>query len=100
MVLLSRTPATVSAGSVNEDFPHCRTVLALPSCYRPPSKRSTSSPTIVVTLSDEDVERLLAERRQARASRDFARADQIRQELANGGIIVEDTRDGVRWKRK
>ncbi|MFB3127420.1 MAG: DALR domain-containing protein, partial [Candidatus Acidiferrales bacterium] len=51
-------------------------------------------------LSDSQVEQLLAERRQARASRDFARSDQIRQELANGGIIVEDTRDGVRWKRK
>ena len=51
-------------------------------------------------LSDSQVDRLLAERRQARASRDFARADQIRQGLANGGIMVEDTRDGVRWKRK
>ena len=51
-------------------------------------------------LSDSQVEQLLAERRQARAARDFARSDQIRQELANGGIIVEDTRDGVRWKRK
>ena len=50
-------------------------------------------------LSEEEVERRLAERRQARARRDFGRADQIRQELLGHGIIVEDTKDGVRWKR-
>ena len=52
-----------------------------------------------VGLSDAEVEGLLAERRAARARRDFARADEIRQELAGRGIIVEDTKDGVRWKR-
>lgn len=51
-------------------------------------------------MSDEEVEKLLAERRAARARRDFARADEIRQELAERGIIVEDTKDGVRWKRQ
>ncbi|MBI4467374.1 MAG: cysteine--tRNA ligase [Acidobacteria bacterium] len=51
-------------------------------------------------LSDAEVERLLGDRRQARARRDFARADEIRQELFDRGIIVEDTKDGVRWKRK
>ncbi|MFQ5695161.1 MAG: DALR domain-containing protein, partial [Terriglobia bacterium] len=57
-------------------------------------------PVGVDGLSEAEVENLLAERRQARARRDFARADQIRQELAERGIIVEDTKDGVRWKRK
>jgi cysteinyl-tRNA synthetase len=51
-------------------------------------------------LSDAEVEALLAERAQARARRDFARSDQIRQELLERGIIVEDTKGGVRWKRK
>ena len=50
--------------------------------------------------SDEEVEALLAERARARAHRDFARADQIRLELDQRGIIVEDTKGGVRWKRK
>jgi cysteinyl-tRNA synthetase len=50
--------------------------------------------------SDEEVEALLAERAHARARRDFARADEIRGELDKRGIIVEDTKDGVRWKRK
>ena len=44
---------------------------------------------------------LVAERQAARKSRDFAKADRIRQQLADRGIILEDTRDGgVRWKRK
>jgi cysteinyl-tRNA synthetase len=57
-------------------------------------------PVGAAALSDEQVERLLAERARARSRRDFARADRIRQELFESGIIVEDTKDGVRWKRK
>jgi cysteinyl-tRNA synthetase len=48
---------------------------------------------------DADVEGLVAERKQARARRDFARADAIRDELARRGIVLEDTKQGVRWKR-
>jgi cysteinyl-tRNA synthetase len=48
----------------------------------------------------EEIERRLAERRQARAARDFARADAIRRELDSQGIIIEDTAAGTRWKRK
>jgi cysteinyl-tRNA synthetase len=51
-------------------------------------------------LLDADVEALMAERQQARNNRDFARSDEIRDELAAKGIILEDTKDGVRWKRK
>jgi cysteinyl-tRNA synthetase len=48
---------------------------------------------------DADVEGLVAEREQARARRDFDRADAIRDELAGRGIVLEDTKQGVRWKR-
>lgn len=46
-----------------------------------------------------EVERLIAEREAARAARDFARADQIREELRGRGIALEDSKDGVRWRR-
>jgi cysteinyl-tRNA synthetase len=51
-------------------------------------------------LLDEDIQRLIDERQQARHRRDFARADEIRDQLASLGITLEDTRDGVRWKRR
>ena len=51
-------------------------------------------------LSDADVETLIAERSASKKARDFGRADQIRQQLLDGGIILEDTKAGVRWKRK
>jgi cysteinyl-tRNA synthetase len=50
-----------------------------------------------VTL-DDAVERLIEERETARRSRDFATADRIRDELRDRGIVLEDSRDGVRWK--
>ena len=51
-------------------------------------------------ISDEEVDRLIAERNAAKKARDFARADAIRKQLTEAGIIVEDTKDGIRWKRK
>jgi len=51
-------------------------------------------------IPDSEVDELVAERTAAKKKRDFARADQIRQELLARGIILEDTKDGVRWKRK
>ena len=50
------------------------------------------------SLADE-VERLIAEREAARATRDFARADRLRDELRVRGIALEDSKEGVRWKR-
>ncbi len=50
-------------------------------------------------MLDEEVDALIAERQQARKDRNFARADEIRDELLAKGIILEDTREGVRWKR-
>jgi cysteinyl-tRNA synthetase len=53
------------------------------------------------SLSDAEIEAKIAERQAARNRRDFAAADRIRAELADRGIILEDSRDGVvRWKRK
>jgi cysteinyl-tRNA synthetase len=51
-------------------------------------------------LSDEDIEKLVAERTAAKKARDFAKADQVRADLLAQGIILEDTKDGIRWKRK
>ncbi|MBM7643533.1 cysteine--tRNA ligase [Streptococcus loxodontisalivarius] len=48
---------------------------------------------------DSDIEALIAERQEARANRDFAKADAIRDELAAQGIKLLDTKDGVRWTR-
>jgi len=50
-------------------------------------------------MSDAEIEALVAERNAARKSRNFARADEIRKELAAAGVILEDTKEGVRWKR-
>jgi cysteinyl-tRNA synthetase len=52
------------------------------------------------SLSDQQIDALLAEREQARRTRNFARSDSIRNELAALGIVIEDSKDGARWKRK
>ena len=46
-----------------------------------------------------DIEALIAERQAARKAKNFQRADEIREELLGRGIILEDTREGVKWKR-
>ena len=50
-------------------------------------------------LLDADIEALIQERTDAKKAKNFARADEIRDELKNRGIILEDTREGVKWKR-
>jgi cysteinyl-tRNA synthetase len=47
----------------------------------------------------EEVERLIADREEARKSREFGKADQIREELRQKGIALEDSKEGVRWRR-
>lgn len=47
----------------------------------------------------DELRALLDERRRARLERNFARADELRAELLRRGVVIEDTRDGVRWKR-
>ena len=51
-------------------------------------------------LSDAQIEALIEERTQVRRARNFARSDEIRDELLGKGIVIEDSKDGVRWRRK
>ncbi len=58
-----------------------------------PSKKNGS-------LSDAEIEALVGERTTAKKARDFTRADEIRKQLAGQSVILEDTKEGVRWKRQ
>ena len=51
-------------------------------------------------LLDEEIERLIEERTEARKSKNWARADEIRDALSAQGILLEDTAQGMRWRRK
>ena len=61
-----------------------------------------ADPSLVATLafSDEAIDALVVERTQAKKTRNFARSDAIRKDLLEKGILLEDGKDGVRWKRK
>ena len=61
-------------------------------CARP----KTSEPPVPV----EEIERLIAARREARLARNFAEADRIRKDLESRGVILEDSGATTRWKRK
>jgi cysteinyl-tRNA synthetase len=63
---------------------------------------SEAAPDLVaaLALTDVEIDGLVAERTQAKKSRNFARADAIRNDLLAKGILIEDSKDGVRWKRK
>ncbi len=60
-------------------------------------------PTAAATpdqITEADVEALIEERNKAKKGRDFKRSDEIRAQLLEKGVVLEDTKDGVRWKRK
>jgi cysteinyl-tRNA synthetase len=57
-------------------------------------------PLTELVESSEEIESLIARRNEARRNRDFATSDQIRQQLLDRGILIEDTREGTRWRRK
>ena len=50
-------------------------------------------------MLDEEIEALIQKRTEAKKNRDFKLADEIRDELLEKGIILEDTRQGVKWRR-
>ena len=50
-------------------------------------------------LSDADIDGLIAEREAAKLNKDYARADEVREELKEQGIVLEDSREGTRWRR-
>ena len=59
------------------------------------------TPTVKAgAIGDAEIDALIQERTQAKKTRNFRRSDEIRDELTAAGIILEDTKDGVRWKRK
>ena len=51
-------------------------------------------------ISAADIEALIDERQQAKLDKDYARADEIRQDLLGQGVVLEDSREGTKWKRK
>ena len=50
-------------------------------------------------ILDEEIEKLIEARTQAKKNKDFKLADEIRNELLEKGIVLEDTRQGVKWRR-
>jgi cysteinyl-tRNA synthetase len=50
-------------------------------------------------IGEEEIEALIAERQQAKADRDYAGADQVRQDLLDQGVVLEDSREGTTWRR-
>lgn len=68
----------------------------------PPAGTVTATghaPTITIGLDAATVDQKIAERTNARKNKDFARADAIRDELAEAGIALEDTAQGTTWRR-
>jgi cysteinyl-tRNA synthetase len=53
-----------------------------------------------LTQADQEIEGLIALRNEARRNRDFAQSDEIRQRLLILGVLIEDTREGTKWRRR
>jgi cysteinyl-tRNA synthetase len=86
----------------DNDADHTRAALAWAEST---GRLGEASPEVIAKfgqagLSDTDIDALVAERTLAKKQRNFARADAIRNELLEKGILLEDSKDGVRWKRK
>jgi cysteinyl-tRNA synthetase len=93
---------SIFAVLVDNDAEHTRAALTWAESV---GRLDEASPEVLATfgassLTDADIDALLAERTLAKKQRNFARADAIRNELLEKGILLEDSKDGVRWKRK
>jgi cysteinyl-tRNA synthetase len=66
----------------------------------PAGTESYTAAVLTESLPDEEIEKLIAERNDTRRRGEFARADEIRKQLTEAGVILEDTKSGTRWKRK
>jgi cysteinyl-tRNA synthetase len=51
-------------------------------------------------ISAEDIEKLILERQEAKLAKNYARADEVREELLVQGVVLEDSREGTKWRRK
>lgn len=98
LAVLQRFDA-VFAVLVDRDAEHTRAAL---EWAEREGRIGEAAPELVATLalSDAAIDALIAERTQAKRTRNFARADAVRHDLLAKGILIEDTKDGVRWKRK
>jgi cysteinyl-tRNA synthetase len=98
-VLIGECNVAMAAGEVQEDD-RSRIVQWLHEI----DERLAIVPPLEQVVQDDneaaEVERLIAQRNEARRNRDFAMSDRIRQELLDRGILIEDTREGTRWRRK
>ena len=86
----------------DDDGPKMKRVFDWAADRRPRKRhqRRTARSSSVGQLSDADIEKKIAEMKAARTARDFKKSDAIRAELADAGILVEITKDGIRWRRK
>jgi cysteinyl-tRNA synthetase len=80
------------AGNVAPSLAFLRVFDSIFDVLRPTDER--------LALSEADIDQKIAERNAARKAKDFKKADEIRAWLLEQGIVIEDTRDGVRWKKK
>lgn len=83
---------TADADRIREAFADCDRVLGIIALRRAEDARPP--------VPAEEIDKLIAERRDARTARDFTRADEIRKDLDARGIVLEDSQSGTRWKRK
>jgi cysteinyl-tRNA synthetase len=88
----SRPVLEVSAKKVKEAFAILGIEIAAPRAAAMPSAE-------VAVLSKEKIEALILEREAARKKKDYAAADAIRKQLAASGILLEDSKDGVKWRQ-
>jgi cysteinyl-tRNA synthetase len=92
----------VFAVLADDDAPKIKSIL---DWARSEGREKDISPELLelagsATLSDADIEKKIAEMNAARTARNFKESDRLRAELTAAGIVIENTKEGVRWRRK